>query len=521
MQTTLPSYYRIDKGTTSTSVVASQKRLRPSGMPQDIEPPAAIIHAAPAGLARNEQAALDKCPVEVVELIGSFLESDQDVKNFRATCRHVHHNIEGHNGSFWRDRFLESFDQPHTPMSNVEYKRLYQARKRLFTNGATFRFGHSSQEMVCLEMLRDMAIESYTQYNCGAAIPSKASKNITFLKRFAQSHAILDAIFNPRHKSTPGSRRDNFPRPTEPLLQVIQVMFAPCLLSVEFGDDAYRYPETQQAAFSVTPWLCGAYNLNVDMELVLRQINYWRYHIIRKAEYSLFEAFKDLEEKERPRFWQMQLEKGQKDRIGKRWKGAYAFCDDPEDVLHIRRIGDGLVDAFFNGEESNPEEFQDIQLQLQPEGESTWPTDFEKVLHSLKQPQAKVVTRSQKASIPADERDRWVSQSFRFAGDGVDAKGPVFYDGWLNPLPSQEGVPGWQRMTMMKYQILDDESSIDLESLYAYEGIVLPGGQILVGRWWSTYSEYGKDMYSGPFIMWCVDDEDDGIAEAAKAQEET
>ena len=41
-------------------------------------------------------------------------------------------------------------------------------------------------------------------------------------------------------------------------------------------------------------------------------------------------------------------------------------------------------------------------------------------------------------------------------------------------------------MTMMKYFDDDtDPTGIDLNALWAYEGVVLPGGQIAVGRWWS------------------------------------
>lgn len=76
-------------------------------------------------------------------------------------------------------------------------------------------------------------------------------------------------------------------------------------------------------------------------------------------------------------------------------------------------------------------------------------------------------------------------------------------------------------MTMMKYFLLDDDVTINYGGLYAYEGVVLPGGQIIVGRWWCPYTGQGEDTYSGPFIMWCVDDEDDEVAEAVKDQEES
>jgi len=62
-------------------------------------------------------------------------------------------------------------------------------------------------------------------------------------------------------------------------------------------------------------------------------------------------------------------------------------------------------------------------------------------------------------------------------------------------------------------------STMDQDALWAYEGIVIPGGEIIVGRWWSADEEDpgvgiggmpvpadgGGDCYSGPFMFWCVD----------------
>lgn len=40
---------------------------------------------------------------------------------------------------------------------------------------------------------------------------------------------------------------------------------------------------------------------------------------------------------------------------------------------------------------------------------------------------------------------------------------------------------------------------------WAYEGVVVPGGQIILGRWWSPFrNEASGDSYCGPFIFWQV-----------------
>jgi hypothetical protein len=79
----------------------------------------------------------------------------------------------------------------------------------------------------------------------------------------------------------------------------------------------------------------------------------------------------------------------------------------------------------------------------------------------------------------------------------------------VHDLPVQEGIPGWKRATFMKYYT-EDQGDIDLESLWAYEGVILPGGKFMMGRWWAVdltqpNPEEDRDLYSGPFILWAVE----------------
>ena len=58
---------------------------------------------------------------------------------------------------------------------------------------------------------------------------------------------------------------------------------------------------------------------------------------------------------------------------------------------------------------------------------------------------------------------------------------------------------------MMKYFVDEDSGVIDDAALWAYEGVVLPGSRIIIGRWWSPDDTIDGENYSGPFILWCVD----------------
>jgi len=134
-----------------------------------------------------------------------------------------------------------------------------------------------------------------------------------------------------------------------------------------------------------------------------------------------------------------------------------------------------------------------------------------------------------------------------FTGTGHDAE-PFHCSGILHPLPPQQDIPGWQRITMMKYFDADYSSSqasspsptqpstpnvystinheawiaddgeeneyngIDIGSgCWAYEGVVLPGGMIMLGRWWSPMDEGGEQACTGPFIFWNVEDQTSGV----------
>ena len=61
----------------------------------------------------------------------------------------------------------------------------------------------------------------------------------------------------------------------------------------------------------------------------------------------------------------------------------------------------------------------------------------------------------------------------------------------------------------------DDEDNDDIEfdedvgidgSCWCYDGVVLPGGMIMVGRWWSPIDDSEDMECVGPFIFWNVEE---------------
>jgi len=139
---------------------------------------------------------------------------------------------------------------------------------------------------------------------------------------------------------------------------------------------------------------------------------------------------------------------------------------------------------------------QSLQLDFDQGAQPDWPAKFESRLNS----------RRSNAPIPTHSRPDPAQKDIQFTGSGIDLEDDFNAIGWLNALPAQSGIPGWQRITFMKH-FMDDFDSDDEDNLWAYEGVVLPGGRIILGRWWyaSDTVNFSAD-YNGPFILWAVDE---------------
>lgn len=223
-----------------------------------------------------------------------------------------------------------------------------------------------------------------------------------------------------------------------------------------------------------------------------------------------------------------------------------------------------IVDSIDHNEDG----FQTLQLDFSPENCIPWPAVFDEQLNSFPTPHllrklskysvetntraatgypSPPPTPAAKARVNIPKKPRPELDFFQFSGTGIDAD-PYFCSGIIHALPPQRGIPGFQRITMMKIFPPDMPSapfsqpasasptsdpifssnsnssnaintssggliaastvpaSID-ESCWAYEGVVLPGGMIILGRWWSPADESLDRLGTGPFIFWKVEED--------------
>ena len=172
-----------------------------------------------------------------------------------------------------------------------------------------------------------------------------------------------------------------------------------------------------------------------------------------------------------------------------------------------------------------------------------------------------IQTANPVAALPTRQKDY-----IQISGSGRDLE-RFECAGILHNLPPQSGIPGWQRLSMMKFWHQESSSptpslssspssslSSDSSSTFAtssttttttssvnstvpstgtanpfgyasggsdggfqhqqhflldercwcYEGVVLPGGKIVLGRWWHPFEDPEERRSLGPFVFWNV-----------------
>ena len=215
--------------------------------------------------------------------------------------------------------------------------------------------------------------------------------------------------------------------------------------------------------------------------------------------------------------------------------------------------------------------FQTLNLNFDPENCTPWPAVFDEHLNAFPSPAllrklgryatkdehrpasgypSPPPTPAKKRRVDTPQKPQAQDDYLEFYGTGVDAD-PYVCSGILHALPPQHGIPGWQRITLMKVFGLESPSAPSSPpngsfptssssnsnsssssssssssnygpsaqsngvsiipavvdgSCWAYEGVVLPGGMIMLGRWWSPTDDPVDMLGTGPFIFWNVDE---------------
>jgi hypothetical protein len=220
--------------------------------------------------------------------------------------------------------------------------------------------------------------------------------------------------------------------------------------------------------------------LQVNVPWLLNIATFFKYHLHMVGEGILHHAFSQLETHERPTPWTGSVMPGVQ-KLGRRWKGAYTYLEDDE-VVQIRKrtVASDDEEAVIDSTQEGNDGFEDLSmffdLEDQPGAE-----DIEGLGHG---PWINdILDESLPDHILSIKDDIYLDEHVNFFGLG-QSHVKFHVHGRIQALPPQSGVPGFQRFTMLKY--LPDAGGmygLGTTQFWAYEGSVLPGNNIILGRY--------------------------------------
>jgi len=298
-------------------------------------------------------------------------------------------------------------------------------------------------------------------------------------------------------------RRAPPPGPGEPVIDpnfaMIKLMCVQLLFTEEnLVATPWAFDECQKAVYQskeTEPLYHGRMANEVNMAWTLHCMTFFRYYIHDKHASGLPSNMKSLCSWERPSHWEGPLKYG-RPTLNRYWKGIYAQLED-RDLDLIRRVSAPGIRTFGNVEPFTDQHIVDgnildLRLHFPAKGSFQWPDEFENLL------------RSRRKTVDTEDPGDQNEEKTFFTGKGVDEGREFFLCGVLTPLPKQLGIPGWKRIKFVRRNEIPP-SPTALWDLWSYEGVVLPGGRIILGRWW--YAVYGGlvDEQTGPFMFWAVD----------------
>ncbi|KAF1835515.1 hypothetical protein BDW02DRAFT_523110 [Decorospora gaudefroyi] len=448
--------------------------------------------------------AFNALPIELNKAIVHQLETDKDIATYRLICPATNDAIDADRLSFWRTKFREQYAFKES-LSNARMQQLYQRRSKLLRHGTRYDFfhGYEKHEAYVVRMLRDLIVESFQGTTDVDEHGRPRCKNQTHLMNFIRNSRLL---------------MDDRRPPQGPVSSVHETLLAVKLMCSQFIFDLsglehniFAFEESQYAVYRssiAAPLFTGT---NVNMEWIMHCMKFFRHHMMNEEAQTLFDKIQELDVSQKPSAWREPLRQGAYP-LSKYWKGTYSFLDNKE-VMRLRCQGPGEEVYIDKNVDEGKIQLNFAENSRLPDGRKlSWPDVFEDRLHSLGNAAAKQSIKTQGRNTAK------TTDNIHFEGRGEDLEDDYNALGWLNPLPAQAGIPGWQRITFMKH-FMDDFAEPEEDNLWAYEGVVLPGGRIIVGRWW-----YASSDYNGPFILWAVDGnpefEDDDTCDGDTTEEE-
>lgn len=136
-----------------------------------------------------------------------------------------------------------------------------------------------------------------------------------------------------------------------PMLAAVKIICSSLLFEHDgLKHHVFAIEQLQRAAYASTkkaPIYEGLNYTDVNMEWVMKCLDFFRYHMMNREIMTLSDAMEDLSALQKPAAWQKPLENGARP-LSKHWKGTYSFLD-PREQKKLRTLpDDDDSDAYFS-----------------------------------------------------------------------------------------------------------------------------------------------------------------------------
>ncbi|MCJ1382641.1 hypothetical protein MMC17_005754 [Xylographa soralifera] len=481
----------------------------------------------------NYHRALNILPPEIIDRVAFFLPRDRDICNLDSTCLQTHAAISHPRSGIWIQRFSEIFDIPASIWGvgvnfQSEYKSRQWIRKLLkkFQIPVVGGIDAINNEDVIIEYIRELiddsfaVASSYGSYHIG----KRVLKNIKHL-----AEVTVNSFFLDNSMRFASNEELSFPQ-----LQLYRLILTHLALD-ERAKVPHCFEYSQKAVYGhpldFPLFKDEPFKRELNLNNLLHIVNFFKYHITNQDEHSLHAPFHALLDDEKPKAWDSPVKAGLQ-KLGTHWKGCSAqtayLHNGTKMSSHLRGNNPGShIYSDVMDIEENDDGFLSLHLDFS-RPKAPWPLNFERHLNS------------------EGGADAWNYHQFQGFGHDYEKYRSV---GYVSALPAQDPqdvheVHGFQRITMMKWADAEEDDSktplgqqtvvekhledmhmyadlahVDVEH-WAYEGVVLPGGKIMLGRWWSPHEtplhalivprdprvpDQNERKCTGPFIFWNID----------------
>ncbi|EEP80802.1 predicted protein [Uncinocarpus reesii 1704] len=396
---------------------------------------------------------LQGLPSEMIQKIACFLPTDRDVGNLMKTCKRFTEVLTPPSSGIWRSMFLSEYDPYPPDKTSIEIKWEYQFRRIIFRKPITFENGE----------------ESFKYFGEGDVKRGRTSLNVEVLTKLLEDSEFF-------HRPIVGY---NTAVPAKPTLRLER----PFRALREDYDIAIAYGISSEGRLSL---FNGGH---IDLEQLLHVRNFWKRHLTSSEEYSFRPSYKTAAQ---PKAWDVAF--GERLEFATSWTGYYS-CIHPytgiENLLERQTCAD-----FGTHMERIPHVFFKI--------------DSDPILPAMRQ-----LLEHAFPSAPSAFDREWFSATW-WAEEEEDYLYSIL--GYCESLPGTHGgSPGWRRACFMQYEwctigyeIFEDLADFYLldpdqwknyfEWVTGYEAVMLPGGQIMIGRWYNMQSD--PVWEGGPLIFW-------------------